>query len=145
MGIRIKKKEFKNVQPGKYFAVVESIEAGEGQFGPQLIWKFQILHRNPELNGSVVSGLSGVMATPKAKLSRWILACGVNFVDEIDTDELVGKKVVITVVENRTSRNGQEMVWSNVTNVESIDIYQGVSPSQQPIINSDSPSQKPIK
>jgi len=134
MGVKIKKTEYKRVPPGKYFATIDKIEIGEGKYGPQLNWAFKIEHSNPEFNGSIVTGLTGITATPKAKITRWFFACGITLTDEeIDTDVLYGRKVVATISENKQTKDGQETVWSNVTDIESVGMYQNVTP--QPTAN----------
>lgn len=111
MGIQIQQTVFETLEPGEYPAQVAEIEAVEGQFGPQLRWKF-----NTD-DGHTLSAWSSQTFSPKSKLYKWTAAAlggrdipaGVAF----DSDAVIGRRVRLIVV----TQAGKEGDYNRVSEV----------------------------
>ena len=100
MGFKIAQKTFEVIPTGDYPATIEAIELTDGQFGQQLKFSFSLDGKNQTL-----WGWASASFTPKSKLYSWTRAAmggrpiPLNY--NLDTDHLIGKQVLLTVVISR--------------------------------------------
>lgn len=94
---------FELLPAGEYDAEISDVEERSGNFGPQLIWTFQLRGAH---KGRCLKAYSSAKFSQKAKLYAWVGA--VLFAGrpiprdfKLDTDELIGQRVklVVTVEE----------------------------------------------
>lgn len=111
MGLTIKQTVFEVLEPGEYPAVVAEIEAVDGQFGPQLRWRFDLG------DGRRLSAWTSQTFSAKSKLGKWAVACfgGRELPRDyvLDTDKLLGRPVRLIVV----TENGRDGPFSKVSDV----------------------------
>lgn len=115
----------------KYIARMDQIVAvtdlpfGDGS---GLQWTFTVVDNRTEkqqYKGRTVRGLSGMVASPKAKLTSWLAAMGI-FMDadqnKFDIHTLYGTYVVINVVNTvgKDKKTGEEKVYANVDAIISV-------------------------
>lgn len=88
------------IETGEYPARVVSIEEADGQFGPQLKWKFELT--GPDTSGKTLSAWCSQNFSIKSKLYAWTLAAfGGNPIPEtyaFDSDDVIGRNVRLVVV-----------------------------------------------
>lgn len=96
MGVSIQQTRYETLEAGEYPATVQTLEAAEGQFGPQLKWTFDLG------DGHKLSAWTSQVFSPKSKLYRWAMACfGGKQIPEtytLNTDHLIGRTVRVIVV-----------------------------------------------
>ena len=108
MTIKIAQTFYEPVPTGRYVARISEIEEADGQYGPQLKFSFDL---PPDEEGQPRSliGWTSQRFSPKSKLYGWVKAAfGGGVIDRqytFNSDELIGKKVFLTVVE-KTGDNG---------------------------------------
>lgn len=106
MGIVLVPKEYSLINTGSYRATVSSIEEAEGKFGAQCRWCFD-LGEIEDVDGKVeprtLVAYTGQTLSPKAKLWGWVQACGLDPSDGLDSDDLIGRQVILDVVIQPTS------------------------------------------
>lgn len=89
-----------DIETGKYLVQIVDIEETTGEFGLQLKWSFEIVAGDN--TGKRLSAWSSQAMTTKSKLVKWasaILRTTPDQLDELDTDDLIGQRVVAVVVE----------------------------------------------
>ena len=103
MGITIEQTKYEPIPTGKYLAVIDSIEATDGKFGSQLKFKFQLVGDNNSQPASLL-GWASAKFSSRSKLYEWTKAAfgGKPIPADylFDSDDLIGKHVVLTVVED---------------------------------------------
>jgi len=93
--------ESKIIPPGSYVASVKSIAPDRGDYGEQLAWVFTLLSP-AALAGAEVKAWSSTSTSTKGKAAIWAGAClgrPLTSADELDTDDLTGKRVLVNIVE----------------------------------------------
>lgn len=97
MGFKIQQKVYEVLPTGDYPATIEAIELSDGQYGQQLKFSFGLDGKNQTL-----WGWASASFTTKSKLYGWTRAAfggrpiPPNYT--LDTDDLIGKQVLLTVV-----------------------------------------------
>lgn len=115
-----KKAEFETIPTGEYLAQVTDIEAEEGNFGPQFKFVFEILKPKAH-EGRVKLGWCSQKLTTGSKTSKmwkWVEAIfnrPIQPNEQIDTDDLIGRKVVLVLVAEQGD-NGDEI--SKITSLK---------------------------
>ncbi len=86
---------------GEYPVKVESVTEQEGKFGVQLVWKLRVL--DPEHEGKELTAWTNTSSSTNSKLARWASALGFEpeIGEELDTEELKGRKAIAVVVVKR--------------------------------------------
>jgi hypothetical protein len=117
MTITIEQTIYDPIPTGKYPAKVMEIEQVEGQFGPQLKFKFEI----PNVEGEKRELISwaSMKFSPQSKLYAWTQAAvfsGGSVPREytFNSDDMVGRKVNLVVIE-KEGKNGN--AFSQIENV----------------------------
>ena len=129
MSITIEQTIYEPIPTGKYTAKIAEIEESDGQFGPQIKFRFEL---PPDEEGETKSllGWASQKFSTKSKLYAWTKAAlGGGPIDRSyawSSDDLLGKKVYITVVE----KEGDEGVFNKID---------GISP-----FNQQSPQPAPL-
>jgi len=116
------------IPTGEYLAQVVDITGEQGNFGPQFRWKFDILKPDDYSEKSLV-GWTSTSPSLKGKFVKWATAClgrTIRAGESIDTDELIGAKVVLTV----TVKEGDD--GSEFNKVESVKAYRKTKPAPPP-------------
>lgn len=94
-------KEFIVVPTGDYPAKIKDITEEEGKFGAQLKFIFDI-GEVEDIEGNVeertLSAWCSQTLSFKSKLWGWCQAAGLDPTEGVDTEDLIGKRVVLTVV-----------------------------------------------
>ncbi len=102
MGFTIQQKTYEVVPTGDYPAEIDQIDLEQGQFGEQLKFTFRLLNRE---DGKTMWGWASASFTPKSKLYAWTRAAmGGQTIPpsyNLNTDHLIGKRVLLTVVISR--------------------------------------------
>jgi len=111
MGIQLEPKEYTMIPMGSYPATVAAIEEAEGTFGPQLRWTLN-LGEVEDVDGNTedrtLVGYTGQVLSNKAKLWGWVQATGLDPADGLNSDDLVGRRVVLDVtIEPRKDGQGE--------------------------------------
>ena len=102
MGIKIEQtsSEFPVLDIGAYEMVIVGIEAAEGMFGPQLLWKFRTTEPEEDINGEdterglSIWGYTSQTFSSSSKAFKWtakVLNRSLEGYD-LDTDDLVGQR-----------------------------------------------------
>ena len=99
--MKIEKSEYVTLDTGTYTATVASIYPAEGKFGPQLEWKFAL---DPE---GAMKAWTSQAYSPKSKLFAWARAILGEAPETLDTDDLIGKPVRLSVL-TKTHDDGSE-------------------------------------
>jgi hypothetical protein len=114
MKIIIEQTFFEPVPTGKYPAKITEIEETEGMYGLQLKFTFEL---SPEVVGEPRSliGWTSKKFSNKSKLFRWTKAAlgPIDRSYQFDSDDLIGRKVNITVVEVE----GDDGVYNKIEDV----------------------------
>jgi hypothetical protein len=101
MGIQLEPREYVMIPTGSYPATVAAIEEAEGNFGSQLRWTLN-LGVVEDVDGGeeerTLVGYTGQVLSSKAKLWTWVQATGLDPADGLNSDDLVGRRVVRDVV-----------------------------------------------
>lgn len=100
---------------GEYPATITATEAEDGKFGTQIKVTFdlgKVVDMNDEDRDVTLLAWCSAKLNPKSKLWEWASAAGMNLdedADGLDTDDLVGKRVLLGVSvyakEDGTERN----------------------------------------
>lgn len=128
MGFKINQKVFETIPTGDYPAEIEAVELTDGQFGQQLKFTFTLDGKNQSL-----WGWASASFTTKSKLYAWTRAAfggkpiPPNY--NLDTDHLIGKKVLLTVVVARKD-DGSE--FNKIQDVRPLLNGNGPQPAAQP-------------
>jgi len=97
------------IPTGEYVATVSSIEPAEGNYGPQLRWTLDVV--SPEEHaGTSLLAWSSTSGSLKSKNVRWFGACMGRTIEppeEIVTDDLIGRQVVVVVTVKETDDGGE--------------------------------------
>jgi len=97
------------VRPGEYPAEITEVEATTGQYGPQLKFVFTITGGG-EYSGETLLGWTSAKFNRASRLYQWARAAFGKPIPadyNLNTDHLIGKTVLITVV-RRTKDDGSE-------------------------------------
>lgn len=91
---------FETVDAGSYRARVEDVELTEGEFGPQLKFKFRLAEESFE--DVVLLAWASAKFSPKSKLFSWVNAlvfggAGIDASYDLDTDTLRGRECMLLV------------------------------------------------
>lgn len=127
--------QYEVLDAGVYPAVLKAITAGTGEFGEYLRFEWSALDENGHETESEISGLCNPILNSKSKLSAWVGAHlnvpSLSVGQEVDLDECVGKKVMLTLaVEPRKDGQGSR---NRVTAVSPVRRKpQGVKPRPAP-------------
>jgi hypothetical protein len=134
MGFQIKQTRTEILPGGEYPAEIATIEAADGQFGPQLKITFDLLDRP----GRSLMGWCSQKFSPKSKLYLWTKAAfGGHDIPPawtFDSDRLIGKKVILSVVRRRDD-DGDE--YNRIDNVLS---WHNGSQQQTPVVETPAPA-----
>ena len=90
--MKIEKSEYVTLDTGTYTATVASIYPAEGKFGPQLEWEFAL---DPE---GTMKAWTSQAYSPKSKLFAWARAILGEAPETLDTDDLIGKPVRLSIL-----------------------------------------------
>jgi len=93
-------KEFSLIPTGSYPATIQSLEEAEGKFGPQFRWMFdlgRIVDVDEVEDEKLLVGYTGQELGSKSKLWAWVAATGLDPAEGIDTEDLIGRRVVLDV------------------------------------------------
>ena len=108
------------IDEGTFTAVVELIEEKEAR-SKFLVWNFKVLNATfdgePCDGDRKVSGTTPAYLKDDSKLDEWVRACGVSVEDgtELDTEDLVGKRVTVFV--EHTRKKGTDKTYCQVTKI----------------------------
>ena len=107
MGLKLQMTTYTPVPQGYYRAITADVESTEGQYGPQLKWKFELL--DEEHAGHKLTAWCSAVLSPKSKLNKWATAIlGTIPADGmLDVDDLVNCKVMLDVIVE-TGKDGAE-------------------------------------
>lgn len=108
MGIKVKFTEYEVIPAGNYIAKLLDIKPKAGmQYGDGLIWTFEIIDGYlPSVESYVglqVGGVTGDVATPNSKLTKFLTGFNITAIpgEEVDIDVAKGKIVRIRVSETK--------------------------------------------
>ena len=98
MGLTLQMQKYIPVEQGYYRGIVTEVESTEGQYGPQLKWKFELL--DEEHAGHKLTAWCSAVLSPKSKLNRWATAIlgSIPADGMLDVDDLVNAKVMLDVI-----------------------------------------------
>jgi hypothetical protein len=99
MGIQVEQTVYEVLPTGEYVASIHQIEETEGQYGSQL--KFEFVVEGGENDGTTLLGWASKKFSNKSKLYKWARAAfnaDIPTDYTFDSDDLIGRKVVLTVV-----------------------------------------------
>lgn len=102
MGTKIHRVEHVVRDPGRYEAVVATVELVEGKFGEQFMFRFT-LDDGQELRAWCNSKLSD-----KSKLGRWVAGLLGSVPADLDTDDLIGRPCCLNVSIQTAEKDGSE-------------------------------------
>ena len=122
MGIKIEQTTYDAVPTGDYKAVITGIEQVEGKFGPQLQIKCEI-NAGPHAGNTFLCWVSPRFS-PKSRLYEWVeavLAMPVPRTYTFDSDHLIGREVIATLVVRELDGGGEV---NRVDRVRSITNYE---------------------
>ena len=108
MGIKIEQTTYDAVPTGDYKAVITGIEQVEGKFGPQLQIKCEI-NAGPHAGNTFLCWVSPRFS-PKSRLYEWVeavLAMPVPRTYTFDSDHLIGREVIATLVVRELDGGGE--------------------------------------
>lgn len=106
MGIKIEMTKYDPIPAGVYLAQIGAVDEAEGQFGPQLKIRFDLL--DDEHSDRALTGWTSCKLSPKSKLYTWSKAAIFGGRDipatwSFDSDGLLGRQVQIVVSAERGS------------------------------------------
>ncbi|MFC2052842.1 hypothetical protein ACFLV7_00890 [Chloroflexota bacterium] len=116
MSITIEQTVYEPVPTGRYSARIIEIAESDGQFGPQVKITFEL---PPDEHGETrtIYGWCSQKFSTRSKLYEWTKAAlGGEPIDRIytfDSDDLVGKKVTLSV----TEENGELGIYNKISSV----------------------------
>lgn len=115
MAIQIVQTSYEVIPTGKYAAKVAAIEAADGQFGPQLKFRFELA---PDATGKTrnLTGFTSARFNPKTKLYKWTAAALRKEIARdytFNSDDLLGRYVFLTVLE----KSGDKGMYSSIEDV----------------------------
>jgi hypothetical protein len=108
MGIKIEQTTYEAVPTGEYKAVITEISQTEGKFGPQLQIKSEI-SAGPYAGNVLLCWVSPKFS-PKSRLYEWVeaaLAMPVPKSYTFDSDDLIGREVIATLVVRELESGGE--------------------------------------
>jgi hypothetical protein len=108
MGIQIEQSTFEAVPTGEYRARITAIEPVEGKFGPQLQLKCEIAEGD-HAGATFLSWVSPKFS-PKSRLYGWVeaaFAADIPKTYTFDSDHLIGREVVVTLVVRELDGGGE--------------------------------------
>lgn len=108
MGIQIEQSTFEAVPTGEYRARITEIEQVEGKFGPQLQLKCEIAEGDHA--GTTFFSWCSPKFGPKSKLYGWTEAAFAAAIPKdytFDSDHLIGREVVVTLVVRELDGGGE--------------------------------------
>lgn len=93
------------IDDGTYPAVIEAIENGTGSFGPQRKWSFLVEHKDAAGVTKVdpISTITSANLGPRSKAYGFligVLGRTLKAGDKIDEADVIGKRVLVTIVHN---------------------------------------------
>lgn len=96
------------IPTGEYPVQVVDLEQETGTFGQQLKWKLEIIGGG-DYAGKTLTAWASLSNSLKSKLAKWSIALGIQLDagEELDTDDLIGRKAMATVVV-KTKEDGSE-------------------------------------
>jgi len=110
MGIKIKTKQSGGIASGIYPAIIFELRNRKTRYGPATLIEFEITSENEK--GIHIDGMFPGAVTPKNKFGRLLRNIGIDpeLANNIDSDELKGKKVLIRV----TGKQGKRYIFQSV-------------------------------
>jgi hypothetical protein len=103
--VRLRAEDYEVLPAGIYAVRLVAVEARESDGGVYLRWLFEV--EDAEFGGATLSAVSSARLTPKAKARQWaevFLGRKLERGEEIDFDELIGRRALASVI--ATERNG---------------------------------------
>lgn len=90
------------VPTGEYPCEVVEVTEQQGKFGTQLVWKLRLI--DPEHEGRELIAWTNTSTSTTSKLAKWASALGFTPEpgEELDTEDLVGRKAVAQVLIKRS-------------------------------------------
>ena len=102
MTIKIPQTTYEPIPTGEYLAKISQITNEDGLYGPQLKFTFDLLNQDEE---RTLLGWTSAKFSTKSKLFGWTKAAlgggELPQTKDFDSDELLGKKVILVVVEKQ--------------------------------------------
>jgi len=105
--VKIKQTKYEAIPVGEYPAKIASVLPAEGDYGPQLKVRFELL--SPGCEGKSLAGWCSQSFSPKSKLWGWTKAALGREIaegEDFDSEAVVGKVVRLTVV-TKAGDNGE--------------------------------------
>lgn len=106
------------IEPGRYEARVIEIDEQESQSGnPMLVWTWEI--SSGENQGIELRSYTSLQEHALFGLKNHLEAFGISGEVDLDTDKLVGKKAIISVLKTkiRSNQTGDEIEVNRIQNV----------------------------
>lgn len=108
--MKVKPNEFTEEQgpilePEVYPAVLKGFGEYENQWGPRMVWQFEIEHEGTVYEAAGFTSYSFANGKMKSTLIKWSEALLGELPEEFDTDDLIGKPCRVDI-ENYTKENG---------------------------------------
>ena len=100
--VKLQQRVYEPIAMGEYPATVTAITSTEGQFGPELQFDFTLA----DTAQTRIRAWAGATLSPKSKLGRWVQAILGKLPRELDTDELIGKRCIVAVLNKVRSTDG---------------------------------------
>lgn len=92
------------LDPDLYPAILKGFGEMDGQFGPRLVWQFEVEHEGEVVEAAAFSSYSMADGKKVSNLIRWAKAMNGGEVPE-DTEDLIGKPCRVDIV-NYTKETG---------------------------------------
>lgn len=99
--MKIEKTVYVTLDTGTYDATVEAVSESEGNYGPQLVWDFQLDNMDVKKRA-----WSSQVMSPKSKLTRWTRALLGGVPDEIETGHFIGRRCKLSIL-TKTGDDGE--------------------------------------
>lgn len=129
MTITLEQTFYEPIPTGKYPAKINQIEVADGQFGPQLRFTFELPPGENSESRTLIGWCSQKFSN-KSKLYGWTKAAfGGESIDRsytFSSDDLVGKKVNLTVVE----KENDDGVFNKIEGVTPFIVKENQTPPQ---------------
>lgn len=125
--------EFELLPVGEYRVQVTNIAEETGNFGPQLKLTLEIV--KGEYEGKSLSAWVGIKGGPTAKLTLWAAALGLDTTpgNVLDTDELIGKQAMATIlVESKPGTDGKMKEFNKVSTLRAPRVKTTAKPAPKP-------------
>lgn len=108
--MKVKPDEFTEVQgpvldPDLYPAVLTGFGEHDSQWGPRMVWQFEIEHEGTVYEAAAFTSYSMANGKMKSTLIKWSEILLGELPEEFDTDELIGLPCRVDI-ENYTKENG---------------------------------------